>query len=89
MADAGLTDGDRAWLEARFTELKSEMRGQDSKIGDLRIDVNTLKVAAPHRCTEAIDKHEARSWAHNPYKAGGLIAVVISSVEAVKKFLSH
>lgn len=89
MPDAGLTDGDRAWLETRFTELKREIRGQDSKIGDLRIDVNTLKIAAPHKCTEAIERHEARSWSHNPYKASGLLASVVGVVEMVKKFLSH
>jgi hypothetical protein len=89
MADGGLTDGDRTWLEARFSELRGEMRGQDTRIGDLRIDVNTLKVGNVHKCSEAIQKHEASSWAHNPYKATGLLGGVLGVFEAAKKFFGH
>jgi hypothetical protein len=88
MAD-GLTDGDRTWLETRFREIADVCRGQQSQLNDVKIDVNTLKTAAPHRCTEEIAKHEAASWAHNPYKAGGLIASIVGIVEGVKKFISH
>jgi hypothetical protein len=89
MSDGGLSGGDRAWLESRFRELADVMRGQDSKIGDLRIDVNTLKLNAPHKCTAEIQKHEAGSWAHNPYKASGLMAAVLGVFEAAKRFFGH
>lgn len=89
MSEGGLTDGDRAWLEVRFSEIRSEVKGQDNKIGDLRIDVNTLKVSSPHKCTEEIAKHEASSWAHNPYKAGGLLGAIFTAVEGAKKFFGH
>ncbi len=89
MADGGLTDGDRNWLEARFSELRSEIKGQENKIGDLRIDVTTLRLGNVHKCSESIQKHEASSWAHNPYKASGLLAGVLGVFEAAKKFFGH
>jgi hypothetical protein len=85
MADGGLTDGDRSWLETRFKALEEKIESRDSKVNDMRIDVELLK--GGHKCTEEIQKHEAGSWAHSPYKAGGLIAAVVGIVEGVKKFL--
>lgn len=87
MAD-GLSDGDRAWLETRFKSLEDKISGQASSIGDLKIKVNTLEVGGVHKCAEEIQKHEAGSWAHSPYKAGGLLVAIFGVVEGVKKIFS-
>jgi hypothetical protein len=97
---SGLSDGDREWLETRFREVRDEaaatrkvleekIDGKESKITGLRIDVETMKANNPHKCTEEIAKHEASSWSHNPYKAGGLLASIFAVVEGAKKFFGH
>lgn len=82
----GLSEGDRAWLETRFKILHDEIRGQATDVGDLKLKVNTLEVGSVHKCAEEITKHEASSWAHSPYKAGGLLVAIFGVVEGVKKF---
>jgi hypothetical protein len=89
VSDIGLSDGDRSWLESRFKSLEEKIDGKESKITSLRIDVETMKANNPHRCTEEIAKHEAASWSHNPYKAGGLLASIFAVVEGAKKFFGH
>jgi hypothetical protein len=89
MPDGGLTDGDRAWMETRFRSLEEKIENRDSKINDMKIDVELLKGSSGHKCTEEIQKHEAGSWAHSPYKASGLIAAVVGIVEGAKKFFGH
>ena len=88
MAD-GLSDGDRAWMETRFKSLEEKIEKRDASINTIKIDVELLKSSGQHKCIEEIGKHEASSWAHNPYKAGGLIATVLGIFEAAKKFFVH
>lgn len=84
----GLSDGDRAWLETRFKTLHDEIKGHASSIGDLRLKINTLEIGSAHKCAEEISKHEATSWAHNPYKAAGLIASIVGAYEGVKRIFN-
>lgn len=86
MSDGGLSDGDRSWLESRFRSLEEKMEKRDSAVTDLKIAVGLLKGDSGHQCVEEIKKHEAGSWAHSPYKAGGLIAAIVGVVEGAKKF---
>lgn len=84
----GLSDGDRAWLETRFKALEDKISGHASDVGELKLQVRTLEVGAVHKCAEEIQKHEASSWAHNHYKAGGLLVTVFGIVEGIKKIFS-
>jgi hypothetical protein len=86
---SGLSDGDRQWLETRFRELTDKIEKKDSKVSSLEIDVTTLKLNAPHKCTEAIERHERGSWAHNPMKASALLGAIVGVYEGVKKFFGH
>lgn len=86
----GLSDGDRTWLETRFRQISDEIKSHATEVGDLKLKVNTLEVGAVHKCAEEIQKHEASSWAHSPYKAGGLLVAIFGIVESVKKvFFGH
>ncbi len=84
----GLSDNDRTWLETRFKNLQDDIRGQASGLSNLREKVIGLELGSVHKCADAIEKHEAGSWAHSPYKAGGLLVAVVGVVEGVKKFFS-
>lgn len=85
----GLSDGDRAWLESRFQAILEKQGTQDTLIGDIKLKVLTLELGSVHKCSEAIEKHEASSWSHNPYKAGGLLVSVLGALEGIKKIFSH
>jgi hypothetical protein len=89
MPDGGLSDADRAWLESRFNGLEAKVEKRDSKVQDLEIKYAMLNVGSAHKCTEAIEAHESKSWAHSPYKAGGLLVSIFGVVEGVKKFFGH
>jgi hypothetical protein len=89
MPDGGLSDSDRSWLETRFRAIEDKVEKKDSKVQDLEIKLAMLNVGSVHKCSEAIEAHESKSWAHNPYKATGLLAGVIGVLEGVKKFLGH
>lgn len=84
----GLSEGDRTWLETRFKALEDKITGQSADVGDLKLKVLTLELGSVHRCSEAIQKHEAGAWSHNPYKAGGLLVSILGVVEGAKKFFS-
>lgn len=86
---SGLSDSDWSRLETRFKALEDKIDGKESKITSLRIDVETMKANSPHKCTEAIERHEAGSWSHNPKKAISLGVMVLGAVEAVRKFFGH
>lgn len=83
---SGLSDSDWTRLETRFAELREELKGNESNIHKLDVRVNNLEVGKVHNCAEAIGKHEEKSWAHNPYKATGLVAGVIGAIESLRKF---
>ena len=80
-------DWDR--LNKRFDALEQKVERRDSAVHKLELEMTTLKVGSVHKCAEAIEKHESSSWAHNPYKATGLLGAAFGVVEAFKKFLSH
>jgi hypothetical protein len=82
----GLSEGDRAWLETRFQAILDKQGKQDTRVGDLELKIVTLDLGSAHKCSDAIQKHEAGSWSHNPYKAGGLLVTIFGIVEGVKKF---
>lgn len=84
----GLSEGDRQWLETRFQAILDKQGTQDTTIGDLKLKVLTLEIGSAHKCADAIQKHEAGSWAHSPYKAGGLLVAIFGVVEGVKKIFS-
>lgn len=87
---SGLSDSDWQRLETRFKALEDKVDGKESKIHKLDLEINTLKLGSVHRCSDAVQKHEAQSWAHNPYKASGLIAGILGVFESAKKFFgSH
>ncbi len=84
-----MSASDRQWLETRFRELADKIDGKDSKIHKLDVRLNTLEVGSIHRCSEVIERHEAKSWAHNPYKATGMAGGLVAIVEGVRKFFGH
>jgi hypothetical protein len=88
MSEVHLSDGDRAWLETRFKAILDKQGDQDTRIGDLQLEVVTLEVGSAHKCAAAIEKHEAGSWSHNPYKAGGFVAALVGIVEGARKIFS-
>jgi hypothetical protein len=81
-----LTDGDRQWLETKFSALHGEIKEQGSKVHRLDTDVKLLKAGSPHKCAEEIQRHEESSWTHNPRKAISLGASIVAIMEGVRAF---
>jgi hypothetical protein len=79
-----LTDGDRHWLETKFTNLHAEINKQGSKVYHLESAIELLKAGSPHKCAEEIQKHEDSSWSHNPKKAIGLGASIVAALEGIR-----
>lgn len=84
---SGLTDGDRQWLEGKFTDVHRKIEDRDSRVNHLKTEVELLKAGSPHKCAEEIAKHEAGAWSHNPKKALSLAALIVGIVEGIRKFL--
>lgn len=81
-----LSDGDRAWLEDKFSILHKRISEEDSKVHKLDVRTTLLEKGSLNECSAAIAKHVKDSVAHNPVKAVGLIAGIIGLFEAAKKF---
>jgi hypothetical protein len=84
-----LTDGDRQWLEGKFSSLQQEIKESGSKIHKLDTEMRLMKAGSPHKCAEEILRHEVSSWSHNPKKAIGLGVSIIGLVEGVKALFFH
>ena len=81
-----LSDGDRQWLEGKFTSIHHEIKEQGSKVHKLESKVFLIEAGSPHKCDESIKAHEDGSWSHNPKKAIGLGASLLALVEGARAF---
>lgn len=82
-----LSDADWARLDHRFEALHQEIKESGSKVHKLDGRLIALEQGASHTCDAAIKAHEGGSWAHNPYKATGLLAGIVAIWEGVRTYL--
>lgn len=82
-----LSDQDWQRLDHKFEALHQEIKESGSKVHKIDARLIQLEASSPHKCEEAVQKHEAGAWSHNPKKAITLGASILGLWEGVRTFL--